>query len=250
MERPSGLPQAEGNAQGGQRLLQPQSNGHPNIVPVSNPPGPPGSILQASRVPPRNATITGRKQMSSSNKVAIPRQRSGNAPRYSRRVPLACETCRMRKTKCSGDTPICRQCLELRVDCRYPVSWRERMEGFVSPILPPWVPRIFCAMITDCWLLGIDNSHNFRPSRITMRTFSVRLTNLLTAGCQSRLSILLIKFVLFVLPSVVSLADLRFSSTPNLGTNPRATSYLRTRRLLLMKSPGLIRRVCRLLLGH
>jgi hypothetical protein len=64
-------------------------------------------------------------------KVAIPRQRSNAAPRYSRRVPRACETCRARKTKCSGDTPICRQCKELRVTCRYPVSWRERTKGYV-----------------------------------------------------------------------------------------------------------------------
>ncbi|EAW09592.1 Zn(II)2Cys6 transcription factor [Aspergillus clavatus NRRL 1] len=62
-------------------------------------------------------------------KVAIPRQRSTVAPRYSRRVPRACETCRARKTKCSGDTPVCRQCKELRVSCQYPVSWRERTKG-------------------------------------------------------------------------------------------------------------------------
>jgi hypothetical protein len=68
---------------------------------------------------------------SANAKVAIPRQRSTVAPRYSRRVPRACETCRARKTKCSGDTPICRQCKELRVTCRYPVSWREKTKGYV-----------------------------------------------------------------------------------------------------------------------
>lgn len=62
-------------------------------------------------------------------KVAIPRQPPGNnAPRYNRRVPRACESCRQRKTKCSGDAPICRQCRELRVTCHYPVGWRERMK--------------------------------------------------------------------------------------------------------------------------
>ncbi|KAL4928421.1 transcription factor domain-containing protein [Aspergillus undulatus] len=132
MEKPPGHPQPE-SGQGGESLLQPQSNSHPNIVPVSNPPILPGSSTLAHRHPPRNATVTGRKQMSS-NKVAIPRQRSGTAPRYSRRVPLACETCRVRKTKCSGDTPICRQCMELRVACRYPVSWRERTKGEISKL--------------------------------------------------------------------------------------------------------------------
>ena len=59
-------------------------------------------------------------------KVAIPRHRAGVAPRYNRRVPRACESCRQRKTKCSGDTPVCRQCRELRVTCNYPVGWKER----------------------------------------------------------------------------------------------------------------------------
>ncbi|KAL4810418.1 fungal-specific transcription factor domain-containing protein [Aspergillus unguis] len=133
MERPSGHPQTDPGGHGGEGLLQPQSNSHPNIVPVTNPPSLPSASSQAPRGPPRTAIVTGKRQMSS-NKVAIPRQRSGTAPRYSRRVPLACETCRMRKTKCSGDTPICRQCLELKVECRYPVSWRERTKGQLSKL--------------------------------------------------------------------------------------------------------------------
>jgi hypothetical protein len=61
-------------------------------------------------------------------KVAIPRQPPGNTPRFNRRVPRACESCRTRKTKCSGDTPVCRQCRELRAVCQYPVGWREKMK--------------------------------------------------------------------------------------------------------------------------
>ncbi|KAL4958241.1 fungal-specific transcription factor domain-containing protein [Aspergillus filifer] len=132
MEKPSGHPQPE-TGQGGEGLLQPQSNSHPNVVPVSNPPGLTSSSSQAPRILSRNATTTGKRQPLN-NKVAIPRQRSGTTPRYSRRVPLACETCRVRKTKCSGDTPICRQCMELRVACRYPVSWRERTKGEISKL--------------------------------------------------------------------------------------------------------------------
>ncbi|KAJ5746474.1 hypothetical protein N7520_011656 [Penicillium odoratum] len=64
----------------------------------------------------------------SSTKVAIPRQSTGYTPRYNRRVPRACESCRQRKTKCSGDTPVCRQCRELRVSCQYPVGWRDKMK--------------------------------------------------------------------------------------------------------------------------
>ncbi|KAL4772157.1 fungal-specific transcription factor domain-containing protein [Aspergillus nidulans var. acristatus] len=131
MERPSGRPQPDAGRRNGQLPLQPQSNSHPNIIPVSEPPNLPSVSLQTPQGPPHSAVTTGKKHMSS--KVAIPRQKSA-APRYSRRVPLACETCRVRKTKCSGDTPICRQCLELRVECRYPVSWRERTKGQISKL--------------------------------------------------------------------------------------------------------------------
>src|SRR3954452_13658890 len=60
-------------------------------------------------------------------KIAIPRQVPDTTPRYSRRVPRACEACRRRKSKCSGDTPLCRQCRELGLICYYPVGWREKM---------------------------------------------------------------------------------------------------------------------------
>lgn len=70
-----------------------------------------------------------------SGKVAIPRQSAASTPRYSRRVPRACESCRQRKIKCSGDTPICRQCKELRISCSYPVSWRERTNQYVAAFL-------------------------------------------------------------------------------------------------------------------
>ncbi|KAJ5642808.1 hypothetical protein N7490_006808 [Penicillium lividum] len=60
-------------------------------------------------------------------KIAIPRQRLSVAPRNSGRVPRACESCRMRKTKCSGDTPTCTQCRGLRATCVYPPGLRDRM---------------------------------------------------------------------------------------------------------------------------
>ncbi|KAJ6011207.1 hypothetical protein N7451_002619 [Penicillium sp. IBT 35674x] len=67
-------------------------------------------------------------------KVAIPRHRGGITPRYNRRVPRACESCRQRKTKCSGDTPICRQCRELRATCNYPVGWKEKTKKQVEKL--------------------------------------------------------------------------------------------------------------------
>ncbi|KAL5338675.1 fungal-specific transcription factor domain-containing protein [Aspergillus crustosus] len=134
MENPSGQLQLGGDTGEQGEPSQPHSNRHPNIVPIPNLPILPASTEQSTRAPSRNSVAPGKKQMSGNHKVAIPRQRSGAVPRYSRRVPLACETCRMRKTKCSGDTPICRQCAELRVECRYPVSWRERTKGQLSKL--------------------------------------------------------------------------------------------------------------------
>lgn len=112
--------------------------------PPQNPPGE-GLVnqqqlptVQVSNIPAQAASVAGsattlrnesgavRSETKNPAKIAIPRQRAGIAPRYNRRVPRACESCRARKTKCSGDTPVCRQCRELRVTCNYPVGWKER----------------------------------------------------------------------------------------------------------------------------
>lgn len=88
-----------------------------------------------STLGPGQATSSRANSRSSTNgKVAIPRSRAGIAPKYSRRVPRACESCRQRKTKCSGDTPVCRQCRELRVSCHYPVGWREKTKKEVEKL--------------------------------------------------------------------------------------------------------------------
>lgn len=85
-----------------------------------------------------NSTPTlGNTRVNSHSKVAIPRQSTGYTPRYNRRVPRACESCRQRKTKCSGDTPVCRQCRELRVPCQYPVGWRDKMKKLWNPPVAP-----------------------------------------------------------------------------------------------------------------
>ncbi|KAJ6005482.1 hypothetical protein N7451_003426 [Penicillium sp. IBT 35674x] len=85
-------------------------------------------IVEARSTRITKSTPTLGNSGSSSSKVAIPRQSTGYTPRYNRRVPRACESCRQRKTKCSGDTPVCRQCRELRVQCQYPVGWRDKMK--------------------------------------------------------------------------------------------------------------------------
>ena len=111
-----------------------------NIIPTSDVPALPGTALSSSQptATPRaklTHNVSGKKQLINNGKVAIPRQRANMAPRYSRRVPRACQSCRQRKTKCSGDTPVCRQCKELRINCGYPVSWRERTYRYVWHLL-------------------------------------------------------------------------------------------------------------------
>ncbi|KAI9044445.1 Zn(II)2Cys6 transcription factor [Aspergillus affinis] len=132
MEAPSSLPQPEDGHVQGEMVIRPRADDSNEVVSTSNPPSLPGTSSQAPQklqLASRSSHM-GRKQLISNAKVAIPRQRTSSTnPRYPRRVPLACETCRQRKTKCSGDTPVCRQCRELRVECKYPVSWRERTKG-------------------------------------------------------------------------------------------------------------------------
>ncbi|KAJ5934353.1 hypothetical protein N7466_003900 [Penicillium verhagenii] len=92
-----------------------------------------GKSTRGSRSTP---TLTKSGSSQASSKVAIPRQSNGYTPRYNRRVPRACESCRQRKTKCSGDTPVCRQCRELRAPCQYPVGWRDKMKKCERPYPP------------------------------------------------------------------------------------------------------------------
>lgn len=99
----------------------PDRNDTPISVPNAASVADSGSTLKTSKL-----GSTSRPDSTGPAKVAIPRSRSGIAPRYGRRVPRACESCRSRKTKCSGDTPVCRQCRELRISCQYPVGWKEK----------------------------------------------------------------------------------------------------------------------------
>ncbi|OQE28612.1 hypothetical protein PENSTE_c003G05810 [Penicillium steckii] len=95
----------------------------------------PASVTDsASTLKPSTSKLgsSSRPESNGPAKVAIPRSRSGIAPRYGRRVPRACESCRSRKTKCSGDTPVCRQCRELRISCQYPVGWKEKTKKQVE----------------------------------------------------------------------------------------------------------------------
>ena len=67
-------------------------------------------------------------------KVAIPRLKrsiDASGDDASRgggrhRVTHACEPCRHRKTKCSGERPICRHCADFKITCFYADGKRDR----------------------------------------------------------------------------------------------------------------------------
>ncbi|KAJ5946421.1 transcriptional regulator family: Fungal Specific TF [Penicillium verhagenii] len=75
-----------------------------------------------------------KRAVSTNGKIPIPRHRSSTAPRYNHRVPRACESCRQRKTKCSGDTPVCQQCQVLKGTCLYPLTSTEKVKRQVKKL--------------------------------------------------------------------------------------------------------------------
>lgn len=69
-------------------------------------------------------------------KIAIPRLKrsvdaigEGSTKSGGRhRVTHACEPCRHRKTKCSGERPTCRHCQDFKISCYYADGKRDRVK--------------------------------------------------------------------------------------------------------------------------
>ena len=68
-------------------------------------------------------------------KIAIPRLRrnseiavlsKASVPGDKNRVSHACEPCRHRKTKCSGERPVCQHCQDFDLDCCYADGKRDK----------------------------------------------------------------------------------------------------------------------------
>lgn len=88
----------------------------------------------------------------SAPKVAIPRlRRDSDGQSYTamsaagdkNRVSHACEPCRHRKTKCSGERPTCKHCEDFKLVCNYADGKRDRTKKLVST---------GAALIEACWL--------------------------------------------------------------------------------------------------
>lgn len=104
----------------------------PNPAPQSAPHGQNYFRMPAS---PRSAMSSSNEPSTKAAKVAIPRlkrtadtQEGLSKPGGRHRVTHACEPCRHRKTKCSGERPMCRHCLDFKIQCYYADGKRDRVK--------------------------------------------------------------------------------------------------------------------------
>jgi hypothetical protein len=116
-------------------------------------PGLPASIAQRApgqsftpstshifHVPPSPRSALSDSLRSKAAKVAIPRlqratETASNSARPSgrHRVNHACEPCRQRKTKCSGERPTCSHCHDFKIACFYADGKRDRARKYGLP---------------------------------------------------------------------------------------------------------------------
>lgn len=108
------------------------------LQPTQHPPPPPPSTLTHSpltsfQIPTIPQDLRAAQQHVA--KIAIPRLRRGSDGASAvgsstvgdkHRVSHACEPCRHRKTKCSGERPVCKHCEDFRINCVYTDGKRDR----------------------------------------------------------------------------------------------------------------------------
>ena len=107
----------------------------PALTPTQHPPPPLLSPRDSFLIP--NAPSQSNKAVALAPKVAIPRlPRNSDAAAPSgsmktgdkHRVNHACEPCRHRKTKCSGERPVCKHCEDFKITCVYADGKRDRVK--------------------------------------------------------------------------------------------------------------------------
>ncbi|MCJ1397596.1 hypothetical protein MMC11_000791 [Xylographa trunciseda] len=107
----------------------------PSLTPTQHPPPPLLSPRNSFLIP--NAPNQPNKPIALAPKVAIPRlPRNSDAATPSgslktgdkHRVNHACEPCRHRKTKCSGERPVCKHCEDFKITCIYADGKRDRVK--------------------------------------------------------------------------------------------------------------------------
>lgn len=107
----------------------------------------------------------------STKKMAIPRLPEGaeaslsSLGRFHRRhVRRACESCRQRKTKCTGDKSGCRNCREAGIICCYTDGKREKSKRYDS------LQLILPARIANC--LQVNWRLFLQRFRLTRKSFA------------------------------------------------------------------------------
>jgi hypothetical protein len=98
----------------------------------------PSNTSHIFRVPQSPRSTPSDSHRPKAAKIAIPRLKKpagtvSNPARSSgrHRVNHACEPCRQRKTKCSGERPVCAHCQDFKIACFYADGKRDRAKKYV-----------------------------------------------------------------------------------------------------------------------
>ena len=117
---------------------RPDSASQPSYAPSIQSP-----VTSSFRVPESPKLNDAGSRSGKTAKVAIPRlKRSADSQTEGvtrsggrHRVTHACEPCRHRKTKCSGERPICRHCQDFKIECYYADGKRDRVKKYVEVVM-------------------------------------------------------------------------------------------------------------------
>ncbi|OJZ79974.1 hypothetical protein ASPFODRAFT_86013 [Aspergillus luchuensis CBS 106.47] len=126
------------------------------------------------------------------NKVLIPRIAVSPVQQQRSRTRKACQPCRERKCKCSGEQPICKRCENAGLDCNYLESKRQQIEreshilanelqmshALLREILPELSPdsarRVEAILCKDSTEVVTDPIDRYSPRSIQQTNISAR----------------------------------------------------------------------------
>ncbi|KAL4909894.1 hypothetical protein BDW74DRAFT_143964 [Aspergillus multicolor] len=97
-----------------------------------------GSMGSELHFPPQyGVDINASSSLSRPLRIPIPRDNSSHSPKRTHRqhVGRACEACRQRKTKCTGEKEGCRNCRNGPTPCRYTDGKREKSKKQMAELL-------------------------------------------------------------------------------------------------------------------
>lgn len=119
--QPAAPPNSQPFLQPTTQLATPLLLAHPPIFQIPPLPGAAGPHAQHARTP--NAKIAIPRLRRDSDVTSAVSSKGGD----KHRVSHACEPCRHRKTKCSGERPVCKHCEDFKINCVYADGKRDRV---------------------------------------------------------------------------------------------------------------------------